>query len=85
MGVKDSKAKEYLSDNRRFSEICNYMLFGGAKIIKPQDLKVCDSTEVLSIFGIDRKQIIRQKWRDLLKSVSVKYTGNMYIVANLKK
>ena len=80
MGVKDSKAKEYLSDNRRFSEICNYMLFGGAKIIKPQDLKECDSTEVLSIFGIDRKQIIRQKWRDLLKSVSVKYTGNMYIV-----
>lgn len=47
MGVKDSKAKEYLSDNRRFSEICNYMLFGGAKIIKPQDLKECDSTEVL--------------------------------------
>ena len=80
LGVKDSKAKEYLSDNRRFSEICNYMLFGGAKIIKPQDLKECDSTEVLSIFGIDRKQIIRQKWRDLLKSVSVKYTGNMYIV-----
>ena len=24
--------------------------------------------------------LIRQKWRDLLKSVSVKYTGNMYIV-----
>ena len=80
MGVKDSKAKEYLSDNIRFSEICNYMLFGGDKIIKPQDLKECDSTEVLSIFGIDKKQIIRQKWRDLLKNVSVKYTGNMYIV-----
>ena len=57
MGVKDSKAKEYLSDNRRFSEICNYMLFGGAKIIKPQDLKECDSTEVLSIFGIDRNRL----------------------------
>lgn len=69
MGVKDSKAKEYLSDNIRFSEICNYMLFGGDKIIKPQDLRACDSTEVLSIFGIDKKQIIRQKWRDLLKHV----------------
>lgn len=80
MGVKDSKAKEYLSDNIRFSEICNYMLFGGDKIIKPQDLRECDSTEVLSIFGIDKKQIVRQKWRDLLKSVLVKYTGNMYIV-----
>ena len=70
MGVKDSKAKEYLSDNIRFSD----------KIIKPQDLRECDSTEVLSIFGIDKKQIVRQKWRDLLKSVLVKYTGNMYIV-----
>lgn len=56
------------------------MLFGGDKIIKPQDLRECDSTEVLSIFGIDKKQIVRQKWRDLLKSVLVKYTGNMYIV-----
>jgi len=27
LGTKDSKAKEYLSDNTRFSEICNYVLF----------------------------------------------------------
>ena len=42
MGTKDSKAKEYLSDNTRFSEICNYVLFDGEKVIKPEDLKECD-------------------------------------------
>ena len=80
MGTKDSKAKEYLSDNTRFSEICNYVLFDGEKVIKPEDLKECDTTEVLSVFGIDKKQIVKQKWRDLLKSVSVKHTGQMYVI-----
>ena len=80
LGTKDSKAKEYLSDNTRFSEICNYVLFDGDKVIKPEDLKECDTTEVLSVFGIDRKQIVKQKWRDLLKSVSVKHTGEMYVI-----
>ena len=80
LGTKDSKAKEYLSDNTRFSEICNYVLFDGDKVIKPEDLKECDTTEVLSVFGIDKKQIVKQKWRDLLKSVSVKHTGQMYVI-----
>ena len=80
MGTKDSKAKEYLSDNTRFSEIYNYVLFDGEKVIKPEDLKECDTTEVLSVFGIDKKQIVKQKWRDLLKSVSVKHTGQMYVI-----
>ena len=80
LGTKDSKAKEYLSDNTRFSEICNYVLFDGEKVIKPEDLKECDTTEVLSVFGIDKKQIVKQKWRDLLKRVSVKHTGQMYVI-----
>ena len=69
-----------MSDNTRFSEICNYVLFDGEKVIKPEDLKECDTTEVLSVFGIDKKQIVKQKWRDLLKSVSVKHTGQMYVI-----
>ena len=80
LGTKDSKAKEYLSDNTRFSEICNYVLFDGEKVIKPENLKECDTTEVLSVFGIDKKQIVKQKWRDVLKSVSVKHTGQMYVI-----
>ena len=35
---------------------------------------------MLSVFGIDKKQIVKQKWRDLLKGVSVRYTESVYIV-----
>ena len=58
MGTKDSKAKEYLSDNTRFSEICNYVLFDGEKVIKPENLKECDTTEVLSVFGMIRSRLL---------------------------
>ena len=27
MGAKDTKAKEYLSDNERFADLCNVVLF----------------------------------------------------------
>ena len=55
MGVKDSKAKEYISDNARFSDLCNYVLFDGNKVINPNSLVEKDTTQVLSVFGIDKK------------------------------
>lgn len=66
MGVKDSKAKEYISDNVRFSDLCNYVLFDGNKVINPNSLVEKDTTQVLSVFGIDKKQLVLQKWRDIL-------------------
>lgn len=80
MGTKDSKAKEYISDNARFCDLCNYVLYDGRRVIRPQDLKEKDTTEVLSVFGIDKRQIIQQKWRDILKNVTIKYTGSLYVM-----
>ena len=60
--------------------LIHILLFDGEKVIKPEDLKECDTTEVLSVFGIDKKPIVKQKWRDLLKSVSGKHTGQMYVI-----
>ena len=54
MGTKDSKAKEYLSDNTRFSEICNYVLFDGEKVIKPENLKECNKEDVLKYIRLFR-------------------------------
>lgn len=51
MGEKDTKAKEYLSDNSRFADLCNYVLFQGEQIIKAETLIEKDSTEVLSILS----------------------------------
>lgn len=79
MGKVDSTAKEYFSDNTRFADLCNYVLFDGEKVIIPDALEEKDSTEVLSVFGTDEKQIQIQKWRDLLKSTIIKSCNNVYI------
>lgn len=34
MNEKDIKAKEYLSDNKRFADLFNYYLFDGRQIIE---------------------------------------------------
>ena len=74
MGAKDTKAKEFLSDNERFADLFNYYLFEGKQIINANELCERDTTKVLSIFGTDKKEIQKQKWRDLLKSAIIKTT-----------
>lgn len=74
MGAKDTKAKEFLSDNKRFADLFNYYMFDGKQIIQPSDLCERDTAKVLSVFGTDKKEIYKQKWRDLLKSAIIKTT-----------
>ena len=80
MSEKDSKAKEYLSDNNRFADLCNFVLFQGEQVIKAETLVERDSTEVLSVLGIDNKEIQFQKWRDLLKSTVIKRNKDVVFV-----
>ena len=48
MGAKDTKAKEFLSNNERFADVFNYYMFDGKSVIKPEDLQEKDTTEVIS-------------------------------------
>lgn len=80
MGKTDSAAKECLSDNVRFADLCNAVLFGGEQVVKADQLTEKDSTEVLSVLGADPKQIYLQKWRDILKNVVVKTDNNVCFV-----
>ncbi len=80
MGKKDTKAKEYLSDNSRFADLCNFVLFQGEQVIKAETLTEKDTTEALSVLGIDDEEIEFQKWRDLLKSVVVKRNKDVVFV-----
>ena len=72
MGKTDLAAKECFSDNTRFADFCNAVLFDGEQIVKPDSLEEKDSTEVLSIFGTNPEQIHIQKWRDILKNIIIK-------------
>lgn len=80
MGAKDTKAKEYLSDNERFADLCNAVLFDGEQVVRAEDLEEKDTTEVLSVFGTDEKEIQFQRWRDILKQVVVKSYGDVYFM-----
>ena len=74
MGAKDTKAKEFLSDNFRFADLCNFYLFQGEPVIQAENLVEQDTTELLSVFGMQEKEIQVQKWRDILKRVVIKRT-----------
>ena len=81
MGKKDTKAKEYLSDNERFADLCNVVLFDGEQVIHAESLEERDSTEVLSVLGADGREVsFQQRWRDLLKSAVIRQAENVYIV-----
>lgn len=86
MSKKDTKAKEYMADNRRFADLCNVALFDGERVVLPSDLEERDSTEVLSILGVDSRDVeYQQKWRDLLKSAVIKATGEaVYVLIGLE-
>ena len=72
MGAKDVKAREFLSNNERFADLFNFYLFHGKQVIKPNDLQEKDTASVLSLYGIDKKEVQKQRWRDILKSAIIK-------------
>ena len=81
MGTKDDMAREYLGQNERFADLCNYVLFDGKRIIDANDLEERDVSELVGVLGIDQKKVYyQQRWRDLLKQVVIKCTGKVYIV-----
>ena len=80
LSAKDSMAKEYFADNARFADLCNNILYGGREVIRPENLKERDTTEVLTALGLDKKTIAMQKLRDIFKNASIKYTGKSYVV-----
>ena len=84
MSAKDTVTKEYLSDNARFADLCNYYLFNGKQIIRPEELHEQDVTELLVMNASDGKKT-DQKWRDLLKQAVIKRTDTRsYIIIGIE-
>ena len=80
MGKQDTKAKEYLQDNRRFADVVNYFLYDGKPVVKAEQLLEQDTTEVITIQELDAKEDYVQKWRDLLKKMVVKTDNSVSYV-----
>ena len=66
LGEKDTAAKLYFAKPHFFADAFNFFIFGGDKVIKPEELSAMNSTEAVMIFG-KKKNTPVQQHRDLLK------------------
>ena len=66
MGVMDTEGKKYLSNNKFFADMFNYLLYDGRPVIQPGKLRELDTTEIAIPYG-NGARVPVQKYRDLLK------------------
>ena len=73
MSKKDTLTKQFLGQDEVFADAFNYYLFHGKQVIRPEDLKAQDPTEIAVI----RKQgqlFPHQRFRDVLKHCTIRCT-----------
>ncbi len=58
MSKKDRAAKELMKDSRVFADVFNYYLYGGKQIIKPDDLRVLDTDQVVMPFKNENDPVV---------------------------
>ena len=73
MSAADAQTNAYMSDNAHFADVFNYFIYGGRQVIRPENLQEMDRTALTMPFGSGKEASEEvQKFRDVLKSVSIK-------------
>ena len=75
MGRKDTITKEYMRNPTIFADAFNKYLYHGRQVIKPENLKVLDTTEIAVPYGGGGAGVPEQRYRDVLKTMMT--DGNM--------
>ena len=84
MGKADDLTKNYIRQNDKFADICNFYLFNGRQLVNPDELEEQDTTELEVILG-DGKSASVQKLRDVLKKTVIKSDGKaMYMIVGVE-
>ncbi len=81
MGRKDTVTKVYMEQNNIFADAFNYYIFGGQQVIRPEQLKALDVTELAVPYGADSAGEPEQKYRDVMKSLTAMYDGQAALVS----
>lgn len=91
MGTTDVITKNYIRQNDVFADACNYLIYGGKAIIRPEELKEMDTAELGILFGNGvhnkgrKKPESVQKYRDVLKSAVVMQDGQAaYLIIGIE-
>lgn len=72
MGKKDTLTKEYMSDNHVFADLMNYLMYDGKPVVQPERLRKLDGTVITVPYGTDGAMIPIQKYRDVLKELTIR-------------
>ena len=84
MGKPNIVTKRYMQDDARFADICNFYLFDGQQIIKPESLTEKDITELALPKGLEGAEAV-EKFRDILRGCCVKTSGGvMYLIVGIE-
>ena len=73
---KDTVTKEYMQDNETFADVFNFLLYDGEQVIQPQQLKQLDTTQIARIQNSDGTSELVQRYRDVVKVLTVMEDGN---------
>ena len=66
MGRIDTETKAFMSDPSHYADAFNYLIYDGQTVIKPENLKPLDTTEIAIPYG-NNARVPEQKYRDVLK------------------
>ena len=73
--MADMVTKQYMRENTVFADAFNFLLYDGENVIRPENLKELDTTELVVPFAVDntdnRQAEAVQKYRDILKMTTV--------------
>ncbi len=84
MGRIDTETKAFMSDPARFADAFNYLIYGGQPVIRPEDLKPLDTTEIAIPYG-NNVRAHKQKYRDVLKLLTAMQDGEaIYAVVGVE-
>lgn len=84
MNSRNVKTKMYIGRNDKFADLCNFFLFSGKPIIRPEDLEEKDVTELGVPFSDKGSQAV-ERIRDLLRACTIKSVhGITYLVIGIE-
>lgn len=84
MGKQNVVTKKYMQNNARFADVCNFYLFDGEQVIKPEDLIEKDVTELALPKGLKGVAAV-EKVRDILRGCCVKTAnGVTYLIVGIE-
>lgn len=72
---KDTLTKRFMERPDVFADVFNFLIYEGEPVIKPDELKALDTTEIAIPYGADSFAAPEQKFRDVFKSRVAKMDG----------